>query len=214
MNIESLLRKRHTAKAYDQNHHLSDAQKQVIVDLLRYSPSSVNSQPWHFFVIESEQARARILPAVMDANAPKVNHAGLTIVFTIPRVMTEQHFQALLDAEQRDGRFADEAARQREDGVRRFFVELNSQTPEQQRAWMARQAYIALGFLLLGAASQGLDASPLEGFDTAKMDAALGLEALGLTSVVLATVGQHSEDDFNARLPKSRLSEQCVVTRL
>ena len=79
---------------------------------------------------------------------------------------------------------------------------------------MARQAYIALGFLLMGAAALDLDATPIEGFFPEKMDAALGLEALGLKSVVVASVGHHSVDDFNAALPKSRLPLSQVLTQL
>lgn len=214
MNIEAVLRKRYTAKAYDETQSLTDAQKQVVMDLLRYSPSSVNSQPWHFFIIETPAARAQIMPAVMDTNAKKVANAALTVVFAIATELTDAHFQALLDQEQLDGRFVTPEARERADGVRRFFAGLNSTSPEQQRAWMARQAYISLGFLLLGAASLGLAASPIEGFDTEKMDVALGLKAKGLTSVVMATVGHGHDSDFNVSLPKSRLNERTVITRL
>ncbi|EIZ9534513.1 nitroreductase family protein, partial [Cronobacter sakazakii] len=97
---------------------------------------------------------------------------------------------------------------------RRFFVGLNSETPEQQREWMTRQAYLALGFLLLGAAAMGLDATPIEGFHPEKMDEVLGLKEKGLCSVVVATIGYRSDADFNATLPKSRLDQDVVITQL
>ena len=79
-------------------------------------------------------------------------------------------------------------------------------------AWLERQLYIALGQVLLGAALLGLDACPIEGFDTAVMDAALDLPQQGLRSVVAVALGWRSADDFNASLPKSRLSPQQVFT--
>ncbi|HNE15787.1 MAG TPA: NAD(P)H nitroreductase, partial [Rhodocyclaceae bacterium] len=67
---------------------------------------------------------------------------------------------------------------------------------------------------LLGAATLELDAAPLEGFDTQILDAELGLAERGLTSLVIVALGYHSSDDFNARLPKSRLPAERVITRL
>lgn len=46
------------------------------------------------------------------------------------------------------------------------------------------------------------------------MDEVLGLKEKGLHSLVVASVGFNSEKDFNASLPKSRFSEQDVITEL
>ena len=87
---------------------------------------------------------------------------------------------ALLAQEELDGRFGgNEEAKKGADGARRYYVGLNSTTPQKQQEWMARQAYISLGFLLMGAATLGLDATPIEGFFPEKLDAALGLVLWG-----------------------------------
>jgi len=214
MNLSEIVRTRYTSKAYDETRKLTDDQRAQLLELLRFSPSSVNSQPWHFIVIDSQEAKARILPALSEANAAKVQKAALVVLFATRTEITEAHLAALLEKEAQDGRFINEDARVGQDKGRRYFVGLNSASVEQQQAWMARQAYIALGFLLLGAASMGLDATPIEGFFPDKMDAALELEKQGLRSVVMATVGYHSEADFNAGLPKSRLAAEDVITVL
>jgi nitroreductase/dihydropteridine reductase len=46
------------------------------------------------------------------------------------------------------------------------------------------------------------------------VDEALGLRAQGLSSTVIVALGFHAEDDFNAKLPKSRLPVDEVITRL
>ena len=79
---------------------------------------------------------------------------------------------------------------------------------------MARQAYISLGFFFFFSATLGLDATPIEGFFPEKLDAALGLGELGLKSVVVASIGYRSEQDFNASLNKSRLPAEQLITRL
>jgi nitroreductase/dihydropteridine reductase len=60
----------------------------------------------------------------------------------------------------------------------------------------------------------GIDACPMEGFDAAALDLELGLAEQGLQSVVLLALGYSSAEDFNAKLPKSRLAADEVMTRL
>lgn len=214
MNIDLALRTRYASKVYDETKKLTAKQEQQLIDLLRYSPSSVNSQPWHFFTLVSDAAKEKILPAISEANRSKITKSAMVVVFTTQTEITEAHLNAVLCQEQADGRFATDEQRQNQDKNRHHYVSINSHAPEQQRNWMARQAYISLGFLLLGAASMGLDATPIEGFFVDKLNAALNLDAKQLTSVVVATVGYREENDFNAKLPKSRFAEDQVITRL
>ncbi|WP_407651635.1 nitroreductase family protein [Acinetobacter sedimenti] len=58
---------------------------------------------------------------------------------------------------------------------------------------------------------QGVDATPIVGFDNVLLDEILGLSALGLRSVVIVALGYRSTEDFNADLPKARLSKDAVI---
>ena len=215
MNIAELVRSRHTCKAYDPQRPLSEEQLAQLQEILRYSPSSVNSQPWHFFLVTSEAGKDKLVPALTEHNMEKVRSAPLTVVIATKTELDDTHLQGLLAQEDLDGRFGgNEEAKKGADGARRYYVGLNSTSAQKQQEWMARQAYIALGFLLMGAATLELDATPIEGFFPEKLDAALGLTELGLKSVVVASVGYGSEQDFNAALPKSRLPAEQVLTRL
>ncbi|MBK2356243.1 nitroreductase family protein [Francisella hispaniensis] len=60
MNIVEYAKTRYTTKAYDPTKKLSNEQIQQIKDILRFTPSSVNSQPWHFILETSDQAKAKI----------------------------------------------------------------------------------------------------------------------------------------------------------
>jgi nitroreductase / dihydropteridine reductase len=214
MNITELVRSRHTCKAYDPQRPLSEEQLAQLQEILRYSPSSVNSQPWHFFLITSVEGKAKLVPTLTEHNREKVRSAPLTVVIATRTELDDNHLTALLDQEAADDRFASDEAKKGADGARRYYVGLNSSSPQKQQEWMARQAYISLGFLLMGAATLGLDATPIEGFFPEKTDAALGLTELGLKSVVVASIGYGSEQDFNAALPKSRLPAAQLITRL
>ena len=215
MNIAELVRSRHTCKAYDAQRPLTEEQLQQLQEILRLSPSSVNSQPWHFFLVTSEAGKETLIPTLTEHNREKVRQAALTVVIATKRELDDAHLQALLAQEEQDGRFGgNEEAKKGADGARRYYVGLNSTSPQKQQEWMARQAYISLGFLLMGAATLGLDATPIEGFFPEQLDAAFGLTELGLKSVVVASIGYRSEQDFNASLTKSRLPAEQLFTRL
>ena len=179
MNIAELVRSRHTCKAYDAQRPLTEEQLQQLQEILRLSPSSVNSQPWHFFLVTSEAGKETLIPTLTEHNREKVRQAALTVVIATQTELDEAHLQALLAQEEQDGRFGgNEEAKKGADGARRYYVGLNSSSPQQQQAWMARQAYLSLGFLLMGAATLGLDATPIEGFFPEQLDAAFGLAEL------------------------------------
>ena len=215
MNISQIVRTRHTCKAYDAQRPLSEEQLQQLQEILRFSPSSVNSQPWHFFLITSETGKETLVPTLTEHNREKVRNAPLTVVIATKTQLDDAHLQALLAQEEQDGRFGgNEEAKKGSDAARRYYVGLNSTPPQKQQEWMARQAYISLGFLLMGAATLGLDATPIEGFFPEKLDAALELTEQGLKSVVVASIGHRSEQDFNAALPKSRLPMDEVLSEI
>jgi nitroreductase len=79
---------------------------------------------------------------------------------------------------------------------------------EKVEPWNDHQAYIALGQLLHTCASMRVDATPMEGFDAAKLDELLQLKEKGLKSVLLCPVGFRSEEDAYQHLAKVRKSTE------
>ncbi len=217
MNLSQIVKTRHTSKAYDPTRKIPDEQFAHLQTLLRHSPSSVNSQPWHFVIASTDEGKARIAKATQPAyayNEAKMRNASHVVVFCSRQSMDEQHLEALLAQEDKDGRFATPEARAGQNTARSFYVNLHRFDNKDVQHWMEKQVYLALGTLLLGAATLEIDATPIEGFDARILDEELGLRAKGLSSVVIACLGYRSSEDFNAKLPKSRLAEEIVFTQL
>lgn len=207
-------RARHTVKAYAAGQRLDDAQVRELIELARLAPSSVNSQPWHFTIAGDEAGRARIATAANAANASKVRDASHVIVLASRTDRLPEHFDAVLAQEARDGRFRDDAERAAQNKGRQFYVGQHRFDRKDEQHWLEKQAYIALGTLLLGASAAGIDATPIEGFDARVLDEELGLRERGYTSIVLVALGRRGDGDFNAGLPKSRLPLEAVATFL
>ncbi|AOW45745.1 oxygen-insensitive NAD(P)H nitroreductase [Acetobacter ascendens] len=216
MTLLETLTHRHTTKAYDKTRKIPADIFAQLLEALRYSPSSVNSQPWHFFVADNDEGKARIAKATSGPfafNAPRVMDASHVIVLSSRTTMPAEYLQTITDQEQIDGRYADDATKESITKGRNIFVGLH-QKEGDLTAWTQKQTYIAQGFLLLSAALLGVDATPMEGFDGAILDQELGLKEKGLTSAVIVSLGYHSDADFNAKLPKSRLPEKALFTHL
>ena len=198
---------RHTAKAFDPARKIPEDQVARIETLLRCSPSSTNSQPWHFVLAATDEGKARIARAATSTyayNEPKIRNASHVVVLCTRAAIDETYLQTLLDQE----------AREAQHRARSYYVDRHRFELRDAQHWMEKQVYLALGTLLLGAATLGIDACPMEGFDQNVLDEELGLRARGFTSSVIVSLGYSSAEDFNAKLPKSRLPLETVLTRL
>jgi nitroreductase len=79
----------------------------------------------------------------------------------------------------------------------------------------ARQAYIGLGSALIATAEAKVDATPMEGFDPAKVDEILSLKERNLRSVVILPLGHREpQGDWLAGLKKVRRPREQLVTEL
>ncbi|WP_027820469.1 oxygen-insensitive NAD(P)H-dependent nitroreductase NfsB [Paraburkholderia bannensis] len=216
MNLTRFAKNRHATKAFDPARKIPAAVIDELKELIRFSPSSVNSQPWHFVVAESDAARARVAKSMQPGyayNEAKVTRASHVMVLCVRKDMDEAHLDAVLAQEEADGRFASAEAKTTQQNTRGFYVNLHRERDDLS-AWMEKQAYLALGTLLIGASTLEIDACPMEGFDAKALDEELGLAARGLTAIVVVGLGYRSADDFNAKLPKSRLTTEAVFTDL
>lgn len=215
MDIVHIARNRYTTKAFDRTRTIPQAVVDHLRELLRLAPSSVNSQPWHFVVASTEEGRERIAQSTdagFSFNSAKVRDASHVIVLASRVAADEAHQAAVLAQEERDGRFVNDAAKSATQGGRTLFTDLHRFDRKDVQHWYEKQTYLALGTLLLGAASLEVDATPMEGFNAEVLDKALGLRARGYTSTVIVALGYRSANDFNAKLPKSRLADEVVFT--
>ncbi|MDR0529828.1 MAG: oxygen-insensitive NAD(P)H nitroreductase [Zoogloeaceae bacterium] len=217
MNPAEIFLKRHSCKAFDSARRIPEEIVAQLKIALRNAPSSVNAQPWRFVLAKTDESRARIatsMPAPhFSGNAAKVMSASHALVLCAKKTLDSAYLETVLAAEDAAGRFPKAEHREAQGKGRAFYVQMH-QTANDEAEWLARQVYIALGVLLTSAAALGVDACPMEGFDRAQLDAALGLTEKGYAALAVVALGYAGPDDFNAALPKSRLPESSVFTEI
>ncbi len=217
MNLLDTSKSRYTTKAYDPSKKIPSEQFECLLEVLRLTPSSVNIQPWHFLIAESTEAKQRVAKAMTGRyayNAPKVLDSSHTIVFCTRIDATPEHLEQLLEQDDLNGRFKDEKAKQGQRETRAGYVDFYRNEQKNLFGWMENQTFIALGQLLLAAGLEGIDATPMGGFDEDVLNEEFGLTEKGFRASVVVALGYRSETDFNAKLPKSRLSDEVIFTQL
>jgi len=105
------LQKRHTVKAYDPTRRVSSEDIDVLCETLRLSPSSINSQPWRFVVIESDAAKQRFSDTFANMyqfNQPHATAASHIILFAYDPYYTREKYGQVVDQQIEDGRIKPE----------------------------------------------------------------------------------------------------------
>ncbi|PID65527.1 MAG: oxygen-insensitive NAD(P)H nitroreductase [Gammaproteobacteria bacterium] len=215
MSILATAQKRYSAKAFNPNKKISDADMHTLKTIYQLSPSSINIQPWHTLITDSEAGKKLISQATQGnyiVNEQKILDASHVMVLCVRNDIDQNHLDRLLVKEQTDGRISDEEVFNTTKALYSRYLASISANPDFLKAWTAHQVYIALGGLLLAAADMGIDTLPMEGFDPDILTEVLHLKEKGLTPVALVALGYHSDDDFNAKLPKSRFELDEIFT--
>ena len=217
MNLIEVVKSRYSTKEFDGSKQISESDFEQIKALLRFSPSSVNSQPWHFVIATNPEGRSRLSKGTQDQyifNEAKVLNASHVILFCAKTQIDEDYMEHLLAQEESDGRFPDPAVKDMVKNGRALFVNMHRYDYKDAQHWMEKQVYLNMGTVLLGAGALGIDAVPIEGLDVKVLDQELGLREQGYTAVAMVALGYRKDTDFNAALPKSRLPEQEIITVL
>ncbi|SHI59817.1 oxygen-insensitive NAD(P)H nitroreductase [Aquimarina spongiae] len=215
MNIKDVLNWRYTTKSFDPNKKISPEDLEQVKSLLQMSPSSTNLQPWHFIIAGTEEGKQRFTKSTQGFfifNEPKVLNASHVVAFCSRTSATDEYMRHLVDKEDDDGRYAKPEFKEQTYGARNLFADIHRYDVKDFQHWMEKQVYLNIGNFLLGVAAMGIDAAPMEGFDMKAFDEEFGLRQKGFTAVTLVALGYRSENDFNAKLPKSRLDQDEILT--
>jgi len=210
------LSSRHTVKKYDGSRKVPEADLKILFEAMRLSASSINSQPWKFIVIESDAAKQRLsntFANMHEYNKKHVFDSSQVILFAHNPKYTREDYAKIVDKgiedkrtplEKREGAFAVYS-----------FAELNTDENGNTSSWTKAQTYLALGNTLHVLARLKIDSTPMEGIDVELVNKEFANELQGYQCDVALAIGYHHvEDDFNAKLPKSRLELDEVLVRI
>ncbi|PAU40059.1 NAD(P)H-dependent oxidoreductase [Vibrio coralliilyticus] len=211
------LNTRYTAKKYDASKLISAEDMEVIKEAIRLSASSINSQPWKFIVLESDEAKQRFhntFANMHQFNQPHAKEASHTILFAHNPRFTKDNYKKVVDAEVTSGHLPAERYNDMLNGAFGF-AELNTDETGFNGNWTKAQTYIALGNTLHTLARMGIASTPMEGVDPELIGEEFKEELEGFVCDFALALGYHKDgEDYNHGLPKARLPLEDVITTL
>ncbi len=212
-----IIQKRYSTKHFDPSKPLNTTQIEQLENILRFSPSSTNVQPWHFIMATTEEGKKRITKGCQgfySFNEQRVLDAGAVIVFAAKNYIDNEHLKLVLEKEDLDGRFKSSEQKEQTNGARNIFVNMHKYEFKDIQHWTSKQVYLNIGYFVFGVAQMGLDSLIMEGFGLKDLDDEFKLWEKDLNAVAVVSVGYGKEDDFNKHLPKSRLDLNTILEKI
>jgi nitroreductase / dihydropteridine reductase len=201
---------RYATKKMDPNLRVAQEKVDRIVEAARLAPTSSGLQPFEVVVITNPDVRAQIRPIAW--NQSPVTDCSHLLVFAAWDTYTAERINMMYDLMEKERNFTN-------DGLKAYRKLLLDRYParsaEENFQHAAKQAYIAFGIAIVAAAMEGVDSTPMEGFDPAALDRILNLPARGLRSVLMLPLGyRDAANDWLVNLKKVRRPREQFVTEI
>jgi 3-hydroxypropanoate dehydrogenase len=201
--LDVLFRQARTHTAW-QSRPVTDDTLRNLYDILKWAPTSANASPARFAFLRSNEAKARLRPALAPLNVEKTMTAPVTVIIAYDLKFYE-HLQTLFP---------------QNPGMAKLF----ESNPEMVEATAKRNSSLQGAYLIMAARALGLDCGPMSGFDHAKVDEeffAAGKPCFGcdqeffpeghVKTNFLCNLGYGDPGKLHPRLPRLPFAEACSL---
>jgi 3-hydroxypropanoate dehydrogenase len=180
-----------TARSYNafETGTISDATLHALYELMKWGPTTANSQPQRILFLRSAAAKNRLAPALSKTNLEKTIAAPVVAILAF------------------DLKFYEHLPRMYHNPAARSWYEA---PPEHAHTTSFRNATLQGGYFILAARALGLDAGPMSGFDNAKVDAEFFPDGQWKSNF-LCILGKGQPGSVPPRNPRFAFDEVCKI---
>jgi nitroreductase len=194
---------RHACKIFDDTKKISNEDLKFILEVGRLSPSSFGMEPWKFLVVQNQELKEKLRPFCWDQ--PQITTCSdlVVILSKIDDLKPQNEYVGKMFARRNLSQEYYEMY------LAKYANHLQKtmSSDENILAWGARQCYIAMGNMMTGAASIGIDSCAIEGFEIEKVEEILNIDTTQYRLAVIVSFGYR----INPQSTKFRLSIDEVV---
>ncbi|MBX9886895.1 MAG: nitroreductase family protein [Flavobacteriaceae bacterium] len=208
MELIKNLQWRYAVKKYSEE-LVSEDKIDQIIEAVNLTASSCGIQPFRLMVVTNPEIRQKLAAGSFNTQIQDSSHL---LVFAAFNKITSEYIAEYVAMMEEQRNLETGALNDYKDLLISHF---STQTPEQNAIWSSKQAYIGLGTALIAAAELKVDATPMEGFDPAVFNDALGLTEKNLHASVIISLGyRDTANDYLATMSKVRLPIDEFSTKL
>ena len=162
----------------------------ALYDLMKMGPTSANCCPARLVFVTSQDAKARLLPFIMESNIGKVAHAPVCAIIA----NDTQFFERIPELFPHNPQ-----ARDWFTGSQAFAAET-----------ALRNGSLQAAYLMLAARALGLDVGPMSGFDAAGLDKEFFPDGQ-FKANMLCNIGHGRPEAVLERLPRLAFDDACKI---
>ena len=169
---------------------VTDDQLRALYELLKWGPTTMNTQPARFVFLRSKEAREKLRPALSPGNLDKTMAAPVTVI-----VAFDLHFYEFLPRTFPNNPNA-KGIFQGKDATNEIVC--------------LRNGSLQGAYLIVAARALGIDTGPMSGFDNAKVDAAFFPDGRWKSNF-LCNLGKGDPAKIFPRNPRLTFEEACRI---
>ena len=168
---------------------VTDDQLRALYELMKWGPTSANSQPARIVFVRTKEGKEKLRPALSAGNTEKTMAAPVTAILAYDTEFFE-HLPRMFPHDQ---------------SAITWFKGTPGAEPTAFRNGSLQGAY-----LMIAARSLGLDCGPMSGFNNAKVDAAF-FPGGKVKSNFLCNIGYGDSSKLFPRSPRFAFDEVCTL---
>ena len=171
---------------------LTDAQLREVYELMKWGPTTMNTQPARIVFVRSKEAKEKLQPALSPGNLDKTMAAPATAIIAHDLLFYENLPKTFPHRPEAKNGFMG----------------------EDKKAGNAKVAFrngsMQGAYFIIAARALGLDTGPMSGFDNAKVDAAFFPDGRWKSNF-LCNIGHGDPSKVLQRLPRLAFEEACRI---
>jgi 3-hydroxypropanoate dehydrogenase len=169
------------------NQTVPDDLLRQLYELMKWAPTSANSNPIRIVFVRGAEAKARLLPCMAEGNVEKTRAAPVTAIIGMDMAFYEQ--LPMLSPH---------------NDARSWFAG----KPQAIADTAFRNSSLQGGYFILAARALGLDCGPMSGFDATKVDAEFWAGTEVKTNFI-CNLGYGDASKLHARGPRLSFEQVC-----
>lgn len=203
------LKWRYATKDFDATKKVDDQTLELILESGNLMPTAYGLQPFRFVVIENQEVKESLVPHSYGQQHVAVN--SHLVVIAVRTDIDDAMISEYISRVEKTRGLAEGSAQGFKDAM---IGDLTNRTPEGRLVWAQKQAYLALGGLMVGASELKVDNHAMEGFDAGKYNELLGLTEKSLHATVVLALGYRENEEEVATLQKVRVALEDMVIKM
>ena len=203
-DFKKILTERRSIKSYDPLVKISREEMTEIFREATRAPSSTNLQPWHFLVIESDEAKSRLMEIASPTNHVKIETSAVTIAI-FGDLHNTLKADEIYSANVELGYMPAEFKERQLEGILGWIASLTEQ--DRRDIVMTDCGHVAMQLMLV-ARAHGYDTNPIAGYDKTRINDVYGLGKERYVPVMILTMGKAADNGFpTMRLEVDKVAE-------